>query len=527
MADPVTDDMRDPKTPASVQIRAEARAPITDPTLGRAVPAAAGSARHRLVTLGDSVTQGFQSGAIYATDLSFPRIIAREMGWSDQFRYPRYAGPGGLPVNIEYVVRRLESEFGDKINWWEAASAAFSLRSVMDEIEDYWERGPGSQVPKVSGIHHNLAVYGWDLRDAMSRTTARCLEAIASPKDDWLAQIVEDHNDRAALRVLPPITTANPAGSSMLSAAEALGNDGGIETLIVFLGANNALSAVVDLKVVWSREGSGGTRDYQDLEKKKAFTVWDPAHFVVELDELVTRVKKIKAQRVIWATVPHITVVPIARGVASKVAPGSRYFPYYTRPWIRDDQFAVEDDPNITANEARAIDSAIDQYNDAIVDRIGKARDNNLDWLIIDVAGILDRLAYRRYIDDVEARPAWWSEYPLPEPLRRLSPGLDSRFFHSGAGGRTQGGLFSLDGVHPTTVTYGILAQEFIDVMQRAQVPFFRGDGKTPRLDRVTVDFERLIAVDTLISDPPASLSSDLNLIGWLDQTVDLFRRLF
>src|SRR4051812_23652674 len=164
MARTVTDDMRDPKTPPSVQIRAEARVPVTDPTLGRSVPAPTGSAaKHRLVTLGDSVTQGFQSGAIYATDLSFPRIIAREMGWADQFRYPRYGGPGGLPINIEYLVRRLEREFGDQINWWETASAAFSLRSTMDEIEDYWERGPGSHSPNVAGIHHNLAVYGWDL----------------------------------------------------------------------------------------------------------------------------------------------------------------------------------------------------------------------------------------------------------------------------------------------------------------------------------------------------------------------------
>jgi hypothetical protein len=30
-----------------------------------------------------------------------------------------------------------------------------------------------------------------------------------------------------------------------------------------------------------------------------------------------------------------------------------------------------------------------------------------------------------------------------------------------------------------------------------------------------------------LISDPPRSLASDLALVGWLDQKVDLFKRLF
>jgi hypothetical protein len=240
---------------------------------------------------------------------------------------------------------------------------------------------------------------------------------------------------------------------------------------------------------------------------------------------LVEAVKKIDAQHVIWATVPHITVVPLAHGVDEKVIPGSRYFPYYTRPWIRDDQFSLDEDPYLTAAQARAIDSAIDQYNNAITDRVRRARAGERDWLLLDTAGILDRLAYRRYIEDKQARPTWWTDYPLPEPVARLNPVPDSRFFLSGAGGRTQGGLFSLDGVHPTTVTYGLLAQEFINVMRLAGVPFYRADGTTPRTGDITIDFERLIAVDTLISDPPRSLSSDLSLVGWIDQTIDVIKR--
>lgn len=161
MREPASPEQRDPETPASVEVWTEAREPVTDPTGG--VPVALGALRgskHRLVTLGDSLTHGFQSGAIYNTASSYPRIIAWEMGWSDAFRFPRYGGPGGLPVNIEYVIRRLEASYGDKIDWWELAPAAFSVRSIMDEIEDYWERGPGAQPPIVSGINHNLGVYG-------------------------------------------------------------------------------------------------------------------------------------------------------------------------------------------------------------------------------------------------------------------------------------------------------------------------------------------------------------------------------
>jgi hypothetical protein len=141
---------RDPKTPATVSVRRAAREPMTDPTAGIPLPArpvASGPApKHRLVTIGDSLTQGFQSGSVYRTELSFPRLIAKELGW-DAFRFPRFPGAGGLPLNIEYIVRRLEEAVGNKIDWWKAPVAALKLRAVMDEIEDYWERGEGAEPP--------------------------------------------------------------------------------------------------------------------------------------------------------------------------------------------------------------------------------------------------------------------------------------------------------------------------------------------------------------------------------------------
>lgn len=519
---PIPPELVDPKTPPDVNVTLHAREPVWDPTLGVKVAAAGGPApTHRLVTIGDSLTHGFQSGAIFNTDLSYPAIIAHEMGWLDSFRRPTYPGYGGLPVNLEYLVRELEAEYGEKINWWELAPALFTVRHVMDEIEDYWERGSGSHVPNRKGILHNLAVYGWDLRDTLSRNANVCRQDLAAPKDDLVAQIVENANERAALRVLDSART--PAGKALtpLEAAAALGKDGGIETLVVLLGANNALQAVTTLKVVWSGTG------YDDLKKKQQFTVWRPTHFAAELKQVVAAVQKIGARHVVWGTVPHVTIAPLARGVDRKMAPGSRYYPYYTRVWITDEDFDAKDDPCITANEARAVDSAVDQYNDAITDAVRAARKAGRDWYLLDVAGLLDRLAARRYLTDATARPKWWRPYDLPPELEALTPKPTSRFFASGPQGRTEGGLFSLDGIHPTTVAYGILAQEFINVMQLAGVKFYAGDGTTERLGPVKVDFKRLVARDTLIADPPRSLSSDLKLVGWLDETLDFARRLF
>ncbi len=521
MADRITKSMLDRKTPKSVHIRLRARKPVTDPTLGVTVAVSAvGTPRHRLVTIGDSLTHGFQSGAIYHTDVSYPMIIAREMGWDTRFRHPHYFGRGGLPLNIEFIIRQLQRDYGDKVDWWELPSALFKVHHLLAEIDDWWERGPGSVVPNEAGINHNLAIYGWDLRDTLSRTADTEAQAIKEPKEGGLFPTIQNANERAALRVLASARDSKgraltPLGAAAALAAEGSREDGtgdGIETLIVFLGANNALGSVVKLKVRWSKDSA-----YEDLKKKTHFTVWDPDHFAEELKEVVAQVKNIRARHVIWTTVPHVTIAPVARGVGKKVRPGSRYFPYYTRPWIADADFDPTVDPHITEQEARAVDSAIDQYNDAIVARVKTARQQGKDWYVLDVAGLLDRLAFRRYEKDRTARPPWWTKYQLPPALTQLSPKPDSRFFRAGPEGRTAGGLFSLDGVHPTTIAYGLIAQEFINIMQRAGVKFYMGDRKTERRYPITVDFQRLIKHDTLISSPPRSLTEDLSLIGWLD----------
>ncbi|MGW1957589.1 hypothetical protein ACWCPI_33360 [Streptomyces sp. NPDC001920] len=500
---------------------------MTDPTLGVDVrPAGQGPpVRHRLVTIGDSLTHGFQSGAIFNTDLSYPAIIADELGWGRNFRYPAYPGYGGLPLNVELLLRELSGRFGQDLDWWETPLALFQARRFMDGLEDYWERGPGAVAPRTSFINHNLAVYGWDLRDVLERTAKTCRDALAAPKDHWLRQFVENSGDRAALRVLPSDSVDGDGRLTLLDAARRLGeerDDGqehGIETLIVFLGANNALQTVTQLKVVWSGEG------FQDLRGKRPYTVWTPKHFRVELKEVADRVREIRARHVIWCTVPHVTIAPLARGVAGRTEPGSRYFLYYTRPWISDRDFNPLLHPHLTGRQAEDVDRAIDLYNEAITDQVRAARRDGRDWYLLDTAGLLDRLASRRYIEDHLARPPWWQPYPLPPQLQALSPPPNSHFLTSDGARRTDGGLFSLDGIHPTTVGYGILAQELITIMRRAGVEFLHFDGSL-RADPVTVDFARLIRRDTLINQPPSNLTSGLDALAWAEPTLNLLQRI-
>ncbi len=518
-------------TPEEVKAQAlkAARVPVFDPTLGKKSPSSGtGDPPHRLVVIGDSLSHGFQSGAVFNTDLSYAAIIAYELGWLGQFRYPRYPGRGGLPLNIELLLRDLESRFGSSVSFWELPMALFRAREFMDGVEDYWERGAGRDAPSISSYNHALAVYGWDLRDALSRTAASCEAAIKKPKDDLVMQVVENNSERAALRVYPHWDAATKKMTLFRAAAE-LGKDlgpatdCGIETLVVFLGANNALQTVTDLRVDWTTDA-----DYANLSKKGAFTVWTPKHFKAEFDQVVAAVRAINARHVIWCTVPHVTIAPIARGIGDKVEPGSRYFPYYARPWVKDTDFSASQDRHITGRQARAVDCAVDMYNEAIQQAVEQARSangNRRDWYLLDVAGLLDRLAARRYINDPNARPEWWTPYPLPAAVKSLDPVPDSRFLTGdGNGGRATGGLFSLDGVHPTTVGYGLIAQEMINIMRLAGVEFRHENGQ-PRADPVTVDFGRLISRDTLIRQPPQNLKPGLDVIGWADETLDWVRR--
>jgi hypothetical protein len=51
----------------------------------------------------------------------------------------------------------------------------------------------------------------------------------------------------------------------------------------------------------------------------------------------------------------------------------------------------------------------------------------------------------------------------LPTPVTEHLP-TDSQFFQAGSNGRAAGGLFSLDGVHPTTIGVGVVAHEMLKI---------------------------------------------------------------
>jgi hypothetical protein len=479
----------------------------------------------RLVTIGDSLTQGFQHGAIRRTDWAFPAMVARALG-VPSFRSPDFNAPDGaaLLLDLELLLDRLSTDCGNRLDLWEAPKALFTLQRTMSHIEDYWERGAGARPSTTGPVHHNLAVWGFEVLDALTLSDRVCADNTPPPRDNLVRQLPEHAMYRSARRTLNPAARGELSELTALELAQRLGASEGIENLLVGLGANNALGTCATLSVHRSSDADLGR-----LAHDRECNLWQPPHFAAAYAELAQKIDTIAAQRVFLTTVPHVTIAPVTRGVSPGCPRGQEleggYFEYYTRFWIWDRHFDPRRNQHLTRAQAREVDATIDAYNVTV--RKEAARRG---WHVIDLCSVLDRLAFRRN----EGRPS----YPLPSGLVaalrddprtrfRVRPDgqvlLDTRFMRTperapadsapSSDWQTafKGGLFGLDGVHPTTTGYGIIAHEVLSAFQTAGVP---------GADPTKLDWPAIVANDSLLTAPPALLVS-------LEATLDaLFAKL-
>ena len=481
----------------------------------------------RLVTIGDSLTQGFQHGAVRRTEWSFPALVADALG-AEAFRSPNFegGGDGGPLLDLELLLRRVSVQAGKKLDIWDVPHALITLQRFMSHVESYWERGPGARPSATGPLHHNLGVWGFEVLDALSLTDALCSLNTLPPHDDVVMQLPEHAMYRTARRVYNPACSAELATLSGLGLAQRLGAAEGIENLVVGLGANNALGTCVSLKVRPSQRA-----DLARLAHERSCNLWEPDHFATIYHDLAEQLERVAARRVFLTTVPHVTIAPVTRGVSPNArAAGTDeleagYYEYYTSFWIWDDNFSPLRNRHLTRDEARRIDRSIDLYNECIV---REARQRG--WHVIDLCRVLDELAFRRS----HGRPRYAFPRGLVDALKgncdtafRVRPDgevlLDTRYFRiperapephaDTAAWRTayKGGLIGLDGVHPTTTGYGLVAHEVLSAFRAAGVP---------GADPTTLDWAAIIRADTLLTEPPALLAS-------LERTLDaLFAKL-
>jgi hypothetical protein len=469
---------------------------------------------HKIVTIGDSLTMGFKSGAIHDNHLAFPVFLAEALGAKSEFRHPDFCdnlGIGGIPCNLETLLNVLSARHPRGIHWYNCLAALYTVNAWLDKVEKYWESGPGSKPHATGDFCNNSAILTFGVSDACRVTEGLCVRNLARPKNNsfLFSQIPEFPMYRAARWVLNPAGTSFMGGSSQIDIARKMANDKGIENLILFLGANNCLGAIMDMELKFSDEADLYRRPHQ-----RTSNIWLPEHFSRAYETLAYAVNTIGAEHVYVGTVPHVTIPPVSRGWGS-IENG--YFEYYTRPWIWDNVFDPKKDARITRDDAMLIDSFVDSYNAAI-----RQLAHKYHWIVVDVCAELDKMAYRRNIkkpvfawpnealDALRKNPV--TSY-LVDETGRLK--LDTRYLElwdrdSPDKGKIKcGGLFSLDGVHPTTFCYGAIADMFLKSMIANGATTMSGG--TPKLD-----WEIIVNSDSLLNAPPLMMSDLRKVLGFL-----------
>lgn len=462
----------------------------------------------QLMTIGDSIAQGFMSLAAARTDLAFSTLIARALGLKEREYWTPDWPKGGHPVNLELLARRIERVTGPDISLLEWPLALATVNRFLDDVEDHYERGPGApDRPDPSGreFFPNVASRGFSVADAWQVTPELCREMILASRplltDDGIFTLPSAGFYRTALRVLNP---ANLRKYERFSALDWLAHhhrrDGeGVRNLILWLGSNNALGTVVALKVRATNDPRLPYSPDYGHKERLPFNLWWPEHFRADFAALLDRVHDIMRRRtddwmVFLATIPAVTIAPLAKGVGESsllpdpfgvIRDGAKYFKYYTYV-LFDEEFAVRRELKLTQREAYTIDGYIAGYN-RIIRELVEARNAACDqprYHVVDMAAALLRAAYKRN----DGMPTY--EFP-PEVAARY-PMVDTRYFHAKSDGSLeQGGIFSLDGVHPTAIGHGLVAHEFLKVMNAV-----RGWD-------LKLDWEAIYASDSLYMRPP------------------------
>ncbi len=457
--------------------------------------------------MGDSMAQGFKNGGIYITDLSFPALIARSMGLHDEFQQPSFSAQAGIPINIEILVRGLAEKYGNELTAGNTISAARDLYRTLSRIKSYWEGQLKSLQSDQASPFHNQSIWGLSISDTMLMTERYCRDRITNFRAGYsVFNVLPDNAMYTTARlVLNP--SFNPAleNRTMIDNIHLLSEDGGIENLIVCIGHNNIVGAVTRMSIIMSQES-----DVHTIYENRTCTVFQPEHFKRELYKLYHRISKLNVKQVFVPTIPYVTIPPAIRGVNDdKTCKGSTYFDYYTRFWIWDDDFDPGKHPHLTKDQAIFLDQVVDQYNEVI-----RRLAYEFDFCVVPVHKYVAAAARRRMGNrEIQPYPSEFLNALKNNPKTgylmndRGWPKISTDYLRLDAttGLIDRGGIFSLDGLHPSTIGYGLIANIFRKSMIKRGVEF-----------RHPFDWGFIIENETLITDPPPLLHNLRLLLRFL-----------
>ncbi|MDX1619205.1 MAG: hypothetical protein R3224_10505 [Balneolaceae bacterium] len=463
--------------------------------------------KHKLVVIGDSISQGFKNGGVYRTDLNFPALLSRCFEPEPEFHQPSFTAQAGIPINLEMLVRGLSDQFGDTLEWNEYLPAASHLYSTLKRIKKYWEGKLSPLSNDRSKPYHNQSVWGFAMNDAWIMTESLSREHILTQKETYsIFDVLPDHAlFITACMVLNPSFGEKFTSHTQIDNARYLQDNGGIENLIVSMGHNNIIGAVTDLRFQYSEPS-----DLDALPADRNYTVYRPEHFEMEYRKLAERVSKIDARRIFATTIPYVTIPPVSRGVNEDLSRHKGgYFDYYTRFWIWDNDFDPEKHPHLAKEQAIELDQVVDEYNRSI-----RTIADEFGWVVVPMNKYVSAIANRRRAGNIRIPfPDDFREAMLRHPATAhlledpYNPKLTSEYIRIDEEKKNvyKGGIFSLDGIHPTTIGYGLMAYVYFETMKKNGVKFDK-----------PLDWDFIIKNDTLVTDPPYLLVELKDLLRFL-----------
>lgn len=455
--------------------------------------------KHRLVCLGDSLTQGFQSGAIYRTDLSYPALIAKALGMRE-FRVPNFTAQAGMPINLEVLLRGIEDEFGDEITWDETVGVVRHTLETLLRIKHYWEGKKVSLADKSQTLpFHNQSMFSATIMDALLLNDATCKAYIDVSRENESFTNLLAHNAfyTGFRRVINPTFEPNGYKNTAFSNVKWFSDHGGIENLIVYLGANNIVGAITDLRIVFA--------DESDLDKppfdRKA-NVYPPRVFRKAYERLAEHILTLDTKFVYTATVPMVTQAPLIKCIQKNE------LNYYTHIWVMDEDFNPTIHPYLTQEDIHLLNTYCREYNHIIIEFAEK-----YGWHVLPIDEMVTNLNPElRTVSPDSLFPRGLIRALKRNPqTAHLVVGEDNTRFNTAypkidafTGKLIDGGIFTLDGIHPTTIAYGLIASGFIRLMQKNGVKF-----------QYSIDWDFIVREDTLTSNPPRLLNDLKRVMGF------------
>ena len=420
-----------------------------------------------LMAIGDSLYQGVRSLTIKRElmALSAPRQVAEALGLLDAFTFPDPDRP--ILIDLERWLRMLTD------GGLTAIAADYAANRA------YWAADPRSPSKRLA--FENIAIASASMEELWLHTSATAQAVIDGllplTKGDLRADFTAlQGNASRLMQAFNTRFTLNPMGHADLEAFSQFDwvRERAPERLLVNIGSNNGLYEMCfDANPAKRMDFGAGNANLTE--------------FALQLDSLPVEVRHIYVNTL---ALPRsvANVMPIA---PDKEPPQRDYIHEYHHPGP-DAYFDVYENRmgfgygRLTGAELKALDEDVARANAAIREAVYQYQANrdrvrfvNLTKLLLDYdIKHLGQTAGRM----VSVRnPAGHSA-----TIELGTKMIDTSVCYRG------GGLASLDGMHLTTVGYGVLARKVIEAMEAKE-----------GLDIADIDDQRNFDRDTLLLDPP------------------------